>query len=159
MARTIKVLGWGTGQSPATIIAQLDGETVFSGQVDLVEMSASNESAHTAPTLFSFEVSTDFSGTKKMKISVSGAPVRFAHIVGNYTAYDTGFGIINSGAGQFLDISTPDADGVRDPRTNVAINGIKQSVDRNKGKGVWHWVIKPGSTFEHDLYISLAGLE
>jgi hypothetical protein len=46
--RTIKVLGWGTGT--ASITAILNGETVFTGDVDLVEFTDKNASEKTAPT-------------------------------------------------------------------------------------------------------------
>jgi hypothetical protein len=159
MVRTIRILGWGTGQSPATLTASLDGETVFSGKVDLVELSDANQSAQTAPTLFSFDVPPEFAGTKRLKITVADALVRFAHIVGNYTVYDTGAGIYKSNEDEYLDISVFDSDGVRDARSNVSINGIKQTVDRSLGKGSWHWFVPPGSTLEHDVNIPTSSLE
>jgi hypothetical protein len=152
--RTIKVLGWGTGASPAIITATLDGETVFSGPVELEEFTKDNETAQTAPTLFSFEIPMNFAGTKHMKITVADASVRFAHVVGNYTEYDTGAGIIVSGPDEYLDVSLLDDNGVRDTRSNVIIDNIKQLADRSKGKGTWHWVIRPGSTFEHDITVA-----
>lgn len=148
--RTIKVLGWGTGQSPATITAELDGEIVFSGQVDLEELTEENELAQTAPTLFSFELPMEFTGTKYMKVTVADATVRFAHIVGNYT------NIIDdtwSGPDTYVDVSI-EKDNVRDARSEITINGIKQIPNRALGNGAWHWTIPPGSTFEHDLTVS-----
>ena len=40
--RTVKVLGWGSGTAEITAI--LDGTTVFSGPVELVEKTSDNES-------------------------------------------------------------------------------------------------------------------
>jgi hypothetical protein len=155
--RTVKILGWGMGSSPATITAKLDGETVFSGDVDLVEMTKDNESEQTAPTLFTFEIPMDFAGSKNMSISVSKASVRFGQIVANYTKVgDHGF---STGLDEYSDVVEFNSAYIRDPRSNVTINGEKHEADRTLGKGTWHWTVTPGSTFEHTLTVDLPGLE
>ena len=149
--RTIRICGWGTGQTPAVITALVDGEQVFSGTVDLVELNELNQGEHNAPVLFTFEVPMDFAGTKHMKVTVADATVRFAYIQANYVntgGFSTGAEGF-SDAGQWID-------GVKDARTNVVINGIKQAVNRDMGYGAWHWFIGPGSIFEHDIVISAA---
>jgi hypothetical protein len=157
--RIVKVLGWGTGSSPAKITAVLDGETVFSGSVSLVEMIKDNEDEQTAPILFTFEIPMNFAGTKHMVISVEDAAVRFGQIVANYTEVQMGAISYSSGPDEYLDVAEYNADYVRDPRTNVTINGEKQQADRLLGKGTWHWVVTSGSKFEHDLTIDKAGFE
>jgi hypothetical protein len=154
--RTVKVLGWGTGTAEITAIS--DGETVFSDSVNLVEMTVDNESEQTAPTLFTFELPMDFSGTKQMVISVAGAPVRFGQITANYAEINMGAITYSSGADTYLDIAEYDADYVRDPRANVTIDSVPQSADRAIGKGTWHWTVSPGSTLAHDITVSKAGL-
>jgi hypothetical protein len=156
--RTVRFLGWGMGSTPATITAVVDGETVFSGSVDLVEMSADNESEHTAPTLFALDIPMDFAGTKSVKISVEDATVRFGYIVGNYSEVNANSFTYSSGPDIYVDIGERDGAGICDPRGDVVIiNGEKQEANRLIGKGTWHWPIGPGSTFEHDLIVSHPG--
>jgi hypothetical protein len=156
--RIVKVLGWGLTSS--TITAILDGETVFSGDVELTELTSENNSAETAPTLFSFEIPMNFAGTKHMVISVTNATVTFGQIVANYTEIDHGAITYSSGPDIYADIAVRDPLGVCDPRGDVVIiNGEKREADRTMGKGTWHWVIPPGATFEHDVVVSKAGIE
>ena len=155
--RTVKVLGWGMSASSAVVTAMLDGDTVFDGQVNLVEMTANNDGEQTAPTLFTFEIPMDYVGTMHMTVSVAGAPVRFGQILVNYK--EVGMGSINysSGADNYLDIAEYDANYVCDPRTNVTIDNVPQSADRAIGKGTWHWIVSPGSTLAHDLAVPAPG--
>jgi len=154
--RTVKLLGWGSGT--AEITAVLDGETVFSGPVELVEKANDNESEQTSPGLFTFEVPFDFLGTKHLAISVEGNTVEFGQIVANYTVIDMGTIQFSTGPDDYVDVAEDDDEGVRDPRTNVTINGVKQTADRLLGKGTWHYTVNPGSIIEHDLTISVPGL-
>jgi hypothetical protein len=155
--RTVKVLGWGTGTAKITAI--LDGETVFSDSVNLVVMTDDNESEQTAPTLFTFELPMDFSGTKQMVITVAGAPVRFGQITANYSEVDMGAITYSSGADSYKDVTELNADGITDPRGDeVTIDGQTHKADREIGKGTWHWTVNPGSTFKHDITVSKAGL-
>ena len=153
--RTVKVLGWGSGT--AGITAMLDGVTVFSGSVDLVEMTRDNDAFDTSPTLFTFEIPMDFLGTKHMAISVENSAVRFGQIVANYTETDVGVITYSTGPDEYVDIVADSAD-IKDPRTNVTINGVKQAADRLLGTGTWHWTVEPGSLLEHDLIVSAPGL-
>ena len=156
--RIVKVQGWGTGQ--AEITAVLDGGTVFSGNVNLVEMTAENEDDQHAPTLFTFEVPMEFVGTKHMVISVAKSTVRFGQIVANYAEVEMGAIVYSTGVDCFMDVAEYNSEYVRDPRGDeVTIDGQKQQADRKIGKGTWHWTIAPGSTFEHTITIDKAGLE
>ena len=151
------MLGWGSGT--AEIIAVLDGTTVFDGEITLEEKNDDNESEQTSPSLFTFDLPLDFLGTKHMVISVKGSPVEFGQIVANYTEIDIGSVITYStGPDEYTDVAIDDDNGVRDPRTNVTIDGVKQVADRSIGKGTWHYTVNPGSTFEHDITISVPGL-
>jgi len=157
--RIVKVLGWGLGSSPAKITAVLDGKTVFSGNVNLATMTKDNANEQTTPTLFTFEAPMDFVGTKHMAILVEDAAVRFGQIVANYTEVKMGTLTYSTGADIYTDVAEEDDAGISDPRTNVTINGEKHEANRLIGKGTWHWTIKPGSSFEHDLTIDCPGLE
>ena len=154
--RTVKVLGWGAGSAKITAI--LDGETVFSDSVNLVEMTADNESWETAPTLFTFEIPMDFVGVMPMTVSVIGAPVRFGQILTNYKEVGMGSITYSSGADNYLDIAEYDSNYVRDPRNNVMIDGEAQVTDRTFAKGTWHWTVNPGATLTHDLTVPTAGM-
>jgi len=157
--RTVKVLGWGTGVSPAKITATLDGNTVFDGQVDLIIMTANNESEQTAPTLFTFEIPMDYAGTMHMTVSVADAVVRFGQIVANYTEVKMGAITYSSGADIYTDVTERDGAGIADPRGDeVIIDGQTLKANRLIGKGTWHWTVNPGSTFKHDITVSNAGL-
>jgi hypothetical protein len=156
--RTVKILGWGTGSVKITAI--LDGETVFSSSVDLVEMTADNESEQTAPTLFTFEIPMDFAGTKHMVISITNAAVRFGQIIANYAEVEMGAITYSTGPDIYADVAKFDGAGICDPRGDVVmIDGKKQEANRLLGKGTWHWNVTPGSTFEHDITVSTPGLE
>ena len=158
--RTIKVLGWGDkSKSPANITVTLDGEQVFSGLVNLEEFSPDS---NFAPVLFTVEVPVEFEGTKALKITVADAAVRFGQIIANYSEIDTGSVIYATGEDDYVDLAQEaDSDGVKDPRTNVKINGFAQTADRVKypSQGTWHWTVNPGSTLEHDLIIKAGILE
>jgi len=154
--RTVKVLGWGSGT--AEITAVLDGVTVFAGPVELVEKTDYNESEQTSPSVFTFEVPFDFCGTKHMAISVKGNTVEFGQIVANYAEVDMGAITFSTGLDEYVDVADDDSEGVKDPRTNVTIDGARQQVNRLLGKGTWHYTVNPGSTIEHDLTISSPGV-
>jgi hypothetical protein len=155
--RNIKVLGWGSGT--AKITAVLDGVTVFSDSVDLVESTNDNDCEQTSPTLFAFDIPLDFLGTKHMVVSVESSTVEFGQIVANYSEMDMGPITFSTGTDEYVDVAVDDDFGVQDPRTNVTIDGVKQLADRSLGKGTWHYVVNPGSTLEHDLVISAPGVE
>ena len=149
--RTVKVQGWGTGT--AALTASLDGEQIFSGDVDLVAFTDENSSAKNAPTLFTFELPIEFAGTKQMKIVVDKATVRFGMIVANYTEVD--WGVIHyTGPHEFADVASVQELGIKDSRANTRINGIIQNIERGGAMGTWHWTIDPGCIFEHDLLIA-----
>jgi hypothetical protein len=155
--RTVKILGWGTGQ--AIITAVLDGETIFSGSVDLVEFTEENHHFERAPTVFTFEVPMDFAGTKHMVVSVQGAAVEFGQIIANYAQVEMGEINYTTGADIFEDISDFNSEYVRDPRGDVVyINGEKHETNRALGKGAWHWTVPSGATFEHDITFDKPGL-
>jgi hypothetical protein len=139
---------------------------VFSGSVDLVEMDDHNKSEQTAPTLFTFEIPMDFTGTKHMVITVEDAPVRFGQILANYTEIDHAAISYSTGPDEYADVTgiiIPGDVTVQDPRTNITIDGQKQEADRAPGNGTWNgtwvWTVNPGSKFEHDVTITSMGLE
>ena len=155
--RTVKILGWGSGTAEITAI--LDGTTVFAGSVKMEEKTNDNEGEQTSPVLFGFEIPMEFIGTKHMVISVKGSPVEFGQIVANFTELEMGPITYSPGPDDYVDVADYDEHGVRDPRTNVTIDGVKQEADRLLGTGTWHYVVNPGSILEHDLTIASVGLD
>jgi len=153
--RTVKMQGWGTGT--ASLVAELDGQTIFSGDVVLTEFNDETATSQDSPILFDFEIPIEFEGIKQMKIRVGGMPVRFGMIIANYTEIDWGE-VYYTGAHNFGDISPIDEHRVRDPRRNVRIDGVLQEFERRGSGGTWHWTVNPGSVLEHDLLIK-AGVE
>jgi len=153
--RTVKVHGWGSGT--ASLKAELDGQVVFDGDVELTEFTEETSDQSRAPTLFSFEIPIDFEGIKQMKIQVGGMPVRFGTIVANYCQVDWG-PVFYTGPDGFDDVSPVGELGIRDPRRNIRIDGIEQEFQREGRMGTWHWTINPGSVLEHDLLVK-AGSE
>jgi hypothetical protein len=156
--RTVKILGWGLQSTTAIITALIDNELVFTGTVDLVEKSDINEPMETAPTLLTLQIPMEFSGIKKVKIFVEEADVIFGYVVANYADIQMGGIRYSSGSDIYLDVAEFDSDHVRDPRSNVYINGKLQSVDRKIGKGTWQWPVNAWSCFSHDLSIDKPGL-
>lgn len=149
--RTVKVLGWGTGT--ASITATFRGETVFSGDVELVPMNENNAGEKTSPTLFTFEIPIDLGGSFPMKVSVGKAAVTFGQIVANYTEVEFAE-IYYTGPYEFADISPVDNLGARDPRSAVKIDGILQEHRPSpEFMGTWHYTVNPGSVLEHDFRI------
>jgi hypothetical protein len=156
--RTVKILGWGNDSTRTTIIASLDGQEVFSGPVILEKFSEANQTEQTAPTLFTFEIPLEFVGVKKMSVRVADSTVRFGQIVANYATVHMGGITYSSGHDSFVDIADDDGTGIKDPRSNVVINGRPQKADRTWGNGTWHWTVDPGSVLEYDLTITEPGM-
>ena len=154
--RTIKVCGYSEGFSPAHITAKLNGEIVFSGDVELEDQTPVNQTQSTSPVLFEFDLPLESSGlvANPMEITVEKAPVRFGMIIANYTHLDL-YGVTYEPDEEvFVDASVMSPKGVFDPRSNVCVNGILQEQDRSLGKGTWQYVVWPGQTFTYDLTIS-----
>ena len=150
--RTVKVQGWGCigSEKRAKITALLDGEVVFSGDVDLVEMDETNDRMETAPTLFTFEIPMDFAGTKHLVCRNENAAVRYGQMVINYNIVEVGDIEYSDGPDIFDDVAWEDFNGIIDPRMNVTINGEPQSAMREFGNGTWHWTLQPDSSLEHE---------
>jgi len=157
--RTVKVQGWGCigSEKRVRLTAQLDGEVVFSDEIDLVDMDETNDRMETAPTLFTFEIPMDFAGIKRMTITNENAAIRIGQMVVNYNIVEVGDILYSDGPDMFNDVAVEDADGIIDPRINVIINGQPQSAMREFGNGTWHWTLQPNSIFEHDT-VFRAGL-
>jgi hypothetical protein len=162
--RTIQILGQAFGATPATVIATLDGNTVFSGTVPTInepvwQLPNADDIPLTVP-LFEFEIPMDFVGNIPMTCEVVDQTVIFAQIKVNYTAVtitppdpDTnqGANIVTSGETGFLQIGNPD------PRYDVLINGEPIVVDRGPLTGTWWWTVESPGIMSYSLNIASAG--
>jgi hypothetical protein len=157
--RTIQFIGYAYGSSPVTLTAEINGNTVFSGEVPTIDSPLppmANVVASAGP-LFLVEnsslFSTDFSGQYPMTISVSsGNSVILGEVLSNYMhiTNDARYG----NATTFLNISTNTE--YRDPRTDVVIDGTPQSPDRPPGcDGAWPWVVNNPGTIDFNLQVGL----
>jgi hypothetical protein len=161
--RTIQILGAGFGTTPATVVATLNGNTIFEGTVTTIEAPIDQiglEFVDQTVPLFSFEISMDFVGNIPMTCQVSNNTVIFAQIQANYTnvlipgnaaAYIPDR-LESSGENTYVFL-TPSPD----PRANVTIDGSSVVPDHEILTGTWWWTINESSTLAYDLVISTAG--
>ena len=86
--RTVKLLGYGFGATPAEITVTLDGTTVYSGAVDTVDQPVPElPNLDLMPDqieLCSFELPNSFSGQKAMTCEVNSGTVIFSEIYATY---------------------------------------------------------------------------
>jgi hypothetical protein len=160
--RTIQFLGAGFGETAATVVATLDGNTVFSGTVptsnvavpDLPNLELTSQTVE----LFSFEIPMDFVGNIPMTCQTTNQTVIFAQILANYTNVtitgETDGYIESSGANGYIDL---DQSGNTDPRNNVTINGSPVTPDHGDLPGTWWWTISTPTILAYNLEIAQAG--
>lgn len=87
--RTIQIIGQGFGSTPATVVATLDGATVFSGQISTLAQPVpvlpdSSITIANAVVLFTFEVPTTFTGSKPLTIEMTNGSLIFGAVDANY---------------------------------------------------------------------------
>jgi len=156
--RTIQVFGAGFGETAATVVATLNGNTVFSGTVPTSNVAVPTlpNAELTTQTLFSFEIPMDFVGNIPMTCQVTNQTVIFAQILANYTDGATypNDPVVTSGANGYIDLNQS---GNVDPRNTVTIDGLAQTPDYNEFESTWWWTIDAPSTLAYNLGIAQAG--
>ena len=162
--RTLQFCGYAYGNTPVQVIAQINGQTVFSGEVATIDapMPTPGADVVAAPPLFS-AVDCDlfpprFFGSYPMTISVTtGSGIMIQNINSNYMTVSTDPETQGNATG-FVNIGNY----VGDPRTNVKIDGVLQEKsDPPAGadnSGVWTWTVPQGSTISYDLNVSVGNV-
>jgi len=165
--RTVQIMGYGHGASPADVTATVNGQQVFSGEVPTVDTPDPGYPTTSSTVLFTFEIPMEFSGQLPMTVTVENSPVSLRQIYANYSniANTTGKVVTfaSSGPSGYSNIlrewpSTIPAD----PRSNVYIDGISATVsteERGNLKGTWNYSVNAGSTMSCDVAVNPAGLE
>lgn len=87
--RTVQVCGFGFAPSDVTLIATVDGQTVFNGAIPTSNRSRptlpdSDLENSVAPVLFTFEIPVNFQGTKSMTYQVTNGTVVLTNVKANY---------------------------------------------------------------------------
>ena len=159
--RTIQFIGYAYGSSPVTLTAEINGSTVFSGEVPTIDgpVPPPRNDLSSATPLFLIEnnalFSTDFSGQYPMTISVTnGTGVILGEVRSNYMN-NTGEARYGNST-TFLNIAT-NTD-YRDPRTNVVINGTPETPVRppdGSCDGAWPWIVNNPGTIDFNLQVGI----
>lgn len=88
--RTVQIRGLGFGSSPVTILATVNGNTVFNGTVATVDQPVPVLPDYGLlpgqEILFTFEIDTSFTGQLPMSCTVSNGTVIFGDVLANYCA-------------------------------------------------------------------------
>jgi hypothetical protein len=169
--RTVQIMGYGHGASPASVTATVNGQQVFSGEVPTMNTPVPGYPidpvvGRPSEVLFTFEIPMQFFGSLPMTVTVENSPVAFYNVNANYsnTANTTGNTVTFASSGP-LGYSNilREWPGVEtaDPRSNVYIDGISVTIsaaERENLKGTWGWTVDAGSTMSYDLTV-IAGLE
>lgn len=163
-ARTVQILGVAFGETPATVIATLDGNTIFNGTVttrnEPIPTSNWTQLMNEWTPLFTFEIPMDFEGTIPMTCETSGSPVVFGTIAANYSNVWV-YGNVEANIPGYAESSGPDGYAVihsHDPRINTTLNGQPFTPERGaSATGTWWWIIAESNVLGYDLHITSAG--
>ena len=156
--RTFQQFGQAFGSTPATITASINGTVVFSGEIPTLDTPLPpfpSFPSFTGVNIFTWTNTVDFSGAQSFSISVENSQLLLGktladHVIANNLAQFSG---------RFYSY---DIDGVlvRDPFTNVTIDGVAQQrgPDNSELSGQWQWLIPAGTTFTATFNVN-AGIE
>lgn len=151
MPRIFKQLGHGYGLSPVAIVAQIDGNTVFSGTIPTTNAPVPGVESGVQLGLDCFswtEPVGNFTGTRSLSIAVSSGVFQ----IGETLAQDN---VAN--ADQYGVVYVANVGGVvfADPLTDVVIGGSAQTRPSDPElSGQWGWTVPAGATLTATLNIN-----
>ena len=169
--RTFKQTGQGYGAQPCSIVAKINAETVFSGEIPTLNQPfpiLPQPDVQFGVDMFSWTVpDISFSGTQNLEIIVMGSPLLLTDTVANYVLLDNPDypgpdplnpvpALIPGGPDEFGSFYYFTQDGViyGDPLSQEAIDGIEQSGPYSPSlPGQWYWTIPAGSVFTAVVHI------
>lgn len=152
MPRIFKQQGQGYGPSNVTVTAQIDGNTVFSGNVPTIDapIPGMDLGVQLGVTCFSWNEPDDFTGTRTLSISVDGEgtfQLNSTLAQDNWANIDSYGPFYRQTIGNIV---------YSDPLTNVMIDGISFSrTDDSSLTGQYGWNIPSGSVFTATLNINI----
>jgi hypothetical protein len=150
--RTVKIFGQGFGSTPAEISVTLNGNVIYTGAVSTLDQPVyalpNLDLTSVVPELCDFEIGMDTNGTVPMTCTVLNGTVIFAQILANYCVIANTDPVVGTGPDVF-----GSTDGLGDARSNVAIDGVAQTINHEELAGTWWFTVPNGSVLTYDLDI------
>jgi hypothetical protein len=167
--RTFKQYGQGYGATPATLVVTLGGVEIFNGDIATLDQPVPDmpivPGENLGVEIYSWTSTLEFAGTQALQITVLDGTFLMSKSVANYFKYiDPALPsgpYASSGPNNFVYFYdyTVDGDVIYDPLSNVAIDGVAQTVTRVEGEfGQWYWVLGPGQVLTATMNV-IAGYE
>jgi len=151
MPRIFKQLGHGYGAEPVSIVAQIDGNTVFSGTVPTADTPIPGPEPGVQLGLDCFqwtEATGNFVGTQSLSITVTGGSFQIGQTLAQSSL---------ANADQYGSVYHTHTGNVvfTDPLTNVSIDGESRvRPDDPVLTGQWGWLLESGQTLLATLNIN-----
>ena len=168
--RTFKQYGQGYGSTPVTIAVTLDSVQIFGGDIATLDQPVPDmpivPGENLGVELYSWAKDLTFQGADTLQITVVNGTFLMSTSVANYFKYTDptkpSGPYATSGPNNFVYFYDYTVDGqiIYDPLSNVAIDGVAQTVPvRTTGEyGQWPWYLGPGQTLTANLNV-IAGYE
>jgi hypothetical protein len=170
--RTIKFIGKAySTEGDVSVVVNFNSVEVYSGTVTTVNSECPQKplSGENNDELFTFDISTDISGSIPLTIAVSNGTLVFFDLIGNYTGYtletdEAGDPVIVDGA-YVVDVAPVDTYGdlnlntvESDGKNNVVIDpdqgdGQSRAVLNEEESGDWYYKVWSGSTLSCNFVI------
>lgn len=152
--RTFIQNGQGYGPTPVAIVAKIDGNVVFSGNVPTVNQPLPilpDPNVNITTNLYTWTNDLTFSGEQDFELTVENGTLLLTKSLANYSD------LVPLSTEEYNPFFYEIIDGVKiyDAFTNEKIDGVTQieHPDPASLTGQWWWVIPSGSTFTATLNI------
>ena len=157
--RTIQSLGYGFGNTPATIVAKINGVTVFEGEIptaplsDLPVGNPYDQWANNVVSLYTFTSTVGTEISLPTTIEVTSGTVLFGSFSANYSiiaAVPPDTKPTSSGPDGYLVLPG-------EAREGVTIDGIEQNyhpAGSTTNLGTWWWQVGAGSTIAFNTLVN-----